>query len=58
MTDMTRRVLTAEQEAMTVCRTALRRVGVPEDIAKVVAFLVPNDAARIGEVITVSGALR
>lgn len=59
MTDMTRRVLTTELEAMAISRTALRRVGIPEDIAKVVAFLASDDAAWItGEVITVSGGLR
>jgi 3-oxoacyl-[acyl-carrier protein] reductase len=58
-TDMTHRVLTPEQAATTVSRTALRRVGVPDDIAKVVAFLASDDAAWItGEVITASGGLR
>jgi 3-oxoacyl-[acyl-carrier protein] reductase len=58
-TDMTRRVLTAELEAMAVSRTALRRIGAPDDIAKVVAFLASDDAAWItGEVITASGGLR
>ncbi|MCK1724972.1 SDR family oxidoreductase [Bradyrhizobium sp. 142] len=58
-TDMTRRVLTAELEAMTVNRTALRRIGCPDDIAKVVSFLASDDAAWItGEVITASGGLR
>jgi 3-oxoacyl-[acyl-carrier protein] reductase len=58
-TDMTRRVLTAELEAMAVSRTALRRIGAPDDIAKVVAFLASDDAAWItGEIITASGGLR
>lgn len=59
MTDMTRRVLTDELEAKAVNRTALRRIGLPDDIAKVVAFLASDDAAWItGEVITASGGLR
>ncbi|MCK1625871.1 3-oxoacyl-ACP reductase FabG [Bradyrhizobium sp. 160] len=58
-TDMTNRVLTAELAAATVSRTALRRIGAPDDIAKVVAFLASDDAAWItGEVITASGGLR
>lgn len=58
-TDMTNRVVTAELAAATVSRTALRRVGAPDDIAKVVAFLASDDAAWItGEVITASGGLR
>lgn len=57
-TDMTRRVLTPELEAMTLSRTALGRLGVPDDIAKVVAFLASDDAAWItGEVLTASGGL-
>jgi 3-oxoacyl-[acyl-carrier protein] reductase len=56
---MTHRVLTPELAATTVSRTALRRIGVPDDIAKVVAFLASDDAAWItGEVITASGGLR
>jgi 3-oxoacyl-[acyl-carrier protein] reductase len=59
VTDMTRNVLTSELEAMAVSRTALRRLGQPDDIAKVVAFLASDDAAWItGEVITASGGLR
>lgn len=59
MTDMTRRVLTDELEAKAIGRTALRRIGQPDDIAKVVAFLVSDEAAWItGEVITASGGLR
>ena len=58
-TDMTRRVLTAELEEMTANRTALRRLGRPDDIAKVVAFLASDDAAWVtGEIITASGGLR
>lgn len=58
-TDMTRRVLTAELEEMTVNRTALRRLGRPDDIAKVVAFLASDDASWVtGEIITASGGLR
>jgi NAD(P)-dependent dehydrogenase (short-subunit alcohol dehydrogenase family) len=41
VTDMTRGVLTAELEAVAVSRTALRRLGAPDDIAKVVAFPPP-----------------
>ena len=59
LTDMTRRVLTPPLEAVAVNRTALRRLGTPDDIAKVVAFLASDDAAWItGEVITASGGLR
>jgi 3-oxoacyl-[acyl-carrier protein] reductase len=59
LTDMTRRVLTAPLEAAAVNRTALRRLGAPDDIAKVVAFLASDDAAWItGEVVTASGGLR
>jgi 3-oxoacyl-[acyl-carrier protein] reductase len=59
LTDMTRRVLTAPLEAAAINRTALRRLGTPDDIAKVVAFLASDDAAWItGEVITASGGLR
>ena len=59
LTDMTRRVLTAPLEAAAVNRTALRRLGTPDDIAKVVAFLASDDAAWItGEVVTASGGLR
>jgi Enoyl-(Acyl carrier protein) reductase len=59
LTDMTRRVLNAPSEAAAINRTALRRLGTPDDIAKVVAFLASDDAAWItGEVVTASGGLR
>jgi NAD(P)-dependent dehydrogenase (short-subunit alcohol dehydrogenase family) len=50
---MTLHVLTPPLEAVAVNRTALRRLGTPDDIAKVVAFLASDDAAWITcEVIT------
>lgn len=51
--------LTNEFRAVINSKTALGRVAVPTDIAKVVAFLVSDAAAWItGEVIGVSGGLR
>jgi NAD(P)-dependent dehydrogenase (short-subunit alcohol dehydrogenase family) len=39
-----------------IAKTPLRRLGLPEDVAAVVAFLVSDDAAYVtGETITVSG---
>lgn len=59
VTDMLRSVLPAEMETATASRTALGRLGTPDDIAKVVAFLASDDAGWItGEVITASGGLR
>ena len=41
---------------MFIANTLLGRKGLPEDIAKSVVFLAPNDSAQItGEQISVSG---
>jgi 3-oxoacyl-[acyl-carrier protein] reductase len=46
-------------EKQTVADTPLRRVGQPDDIAKVAVFLAPDDSAWItGERITASGGFR
>ena len=45
--------------AAMLARSPAGRLGVPEDIAKVVAFLASDDAAWItGELITANGGLR
>jgi 3-oxoacyl-[acyl-carrier protein] reductase len=57
-TAMLRRNLDEEAKAALVQSTALRRVGTPEDIAAVVAFLASDDARWItGQVIDVDGGL-
>ena len=56
-TDMTS-ALTAEQRKAMVSRTALGRMGTPEDVAGTVAFLVSDAAAYItGETLHVNGGL-
>ena len=56
-TDMTS-ALTAEQRKAMVSRTALGRMGTPEDVAGAVAFLVSDAAAYItGETLHVNGGL-
>lgn len=57
-TDMVRDIYKAQEVADTVARTPLRRLGRPEDIANVAAFLVSDQSAWItGDVITASGGL-
>lgn len=49
----------ADFEKQLVSMTPLRRIGTPEDIARVVAFLASDDAGWLtGEVILASGGLR
>ncbi len=56
-TDMTSG-LTDEQRQAMVSRTALGRMGTPEDVAGAVAFLVSDDAAYVtGETLHVNGGL-
>ena len=56
-TDMTD-VLTEEQKALMLGQIPLGRLGAPEEIAKVVAFLVSNSGAYItGETIHVNGGM-
>ena len=56
-TDMTS-ALTAEQRKAMVSRTALGRMGTPEDVAGAVAFLVSDAAAYVtGETLHVNGGL-
>ena len=56
-TDMTN-ALTAEQRQAMVSRTALGRMGTPEDIAGAVSFLVSDAAAYVtGETLHVNGGL-
>ncbi|WP_019119709.1 beta-ketoacyl-ACP reductase [Brevibacillus massiliensis] len=65
VTDMTRQTAErvgvdfAENQKLAVERIPLRRVGQPEDIANVVAFLVSDDASYVsGQVIYVNGGSR
>ena len=56
-TDMTRELTESQRQAM-VDRTALGRIGTPEDVAAVVGFLVGDGAAYItGETVQVNGGL-
>ncbi|HSP88478.1 MAG TPA: 3-oxoacyl-[acyl-carrier-protein] reductase, partial [Ignavibacteriaceae bacterium] len=56
-TDMTEK-LTEEQKAKLIQNVPMGRMGTPEDIAKVVAFLCSNDADYItGQVISVDGGM-
>lgn len=58
-TDMLRQALTPEYRAQMIARTPLRRLGQPEDVADVVAFLASDDARWItGAILPVSGGLR
>ncbi|HZP81151.1 MAG TPA: glucose 1-dehydrogenase [Chthonomonadaceae bacterium] len=58
-TDMLAAVFPADARASMIARTPLGRIGTPEDIADVVAFLVSDDARWItGQVIGVNGGLR
>lgn len=58
-TDMLRAVMPPEAQRELIARTPLGRLGTPEDIAEVVAFLA-SDAARwiTGEILGVNGGLR
>ncbi|HZO89249.1 MAG TPA: glucose 1-dehydrogenase [Chthonomonadaceae bacterium] len=57
-TDMLREVIPPEQQRVMIEMTALRRLGTPEDIADVVAFLASEEARWVtGQVIGVSGGL-
>uniref|UniRef100_A0A832CXK8 3-oxoacyl-[acyl-carrier-protein] reductase n=1 Tax=Ignavibacterium album TaxID=591197 RepID=A0A832CXK8_9BACT len=56
-TDMTKK-LTEEQRKKLLMNVPMQRMGVPEDVAKVVAFLCSDDADYItGQVIAVDGGL-
>ncbi len=56
-TDMTKK-LNEEQRKKLLQNVPMQRMGVPEDVAKVVAFLCSNDADYItGQVIAVDGGL-
>ncbi len=58
-TDMLRNAIPPEYQKALIGNTALRRLGKPEDIADVVAFLVSEEARWItGQVLGVSGGLR
>jgi NAD(P)-dependent dehydrogenase (short-subunit alcohol dehydrogenase family) len=55
-TDAYRETADAAMEAFFVQRTALGRIGKPDDVADVVAFLASSDARWItGQVIAVTG---
>lgn len=59
VTDMYDSVSSPEFEQQAVARTPLGRLGRPEDIADVIAFVVSDDAAWItGQVIAASGGMR
>jgi 3-oxoacyl-[acyl-carrier protein] reductase len=59
VTDMYDSVSSPEFERQAVARTPLGRLGRPEDIADVIAFVVSDDAAWItGQVIAASGGMR
>jgi 3-oxoacyl-[acyl-carrier protein] reductase len=58
-TDMLAAVIPSEVQQAMIATTALRRLGTPEDIADVVAFLASEEARWItGQVIGVNGGLR
>ncbi len=58
-TEMLDAVIPAPVQQVMIANTPLRRVGTPEDIADVVAFLASDDARWItGQVLGVSGGLR
>lgn len=58
-TDMLRDAIPPEYQKALIGNTALRRLGQPDDIADVVAFLVSEEARWItGQVLGVSGGLR
>ena len=55
-TDLMREMLDAATKAVFVQRTALGRIGMPDDIADVVAFLASRDARWVtGQVLAVTG---
>ena len=55
-TDMLRAVINADMAKYFVSRTPLGRIGAPDDVAGVVAFLASSDAQWVtGEVIAVTG---
>ena len=56
-TDMTNKLNEQQQEAL-LSNIPMKRMGTPEDIAKVVAFLCSDDASYItGQVLTVDGGM-
>ncbi len=58
-TDMLRDAIPAEFQKALIGNTALRRLGTPEDIADVAAFLVSDEARWVtGQIIGASGGLR
>lgn len=59
ITDMLNENIPHQAQQAMIQNTALRRLGTPEDIADVVAFLASDDARWItGQIIGVSGGLR
>jgi 3-oxoacyl-[acyl-carrier protein] reductase len=57
-TDMLDSMISPEWQQSLIADTPLGRLGMPEDIADVVAFLVSNDARWItGEIIAATGGL-
>ncbi|MUL36634.1 glucose 1-dehydrogenase [Gloeocapsopsis dulcis] len=58
-TDLAQTVNTAKSFQQMVSRTPLGRLGVPDDIARAIAFLAPDDAAWItGQIIGTDGGFR
>jgi 3-oxoacyl-[acyl-carrier protein] reductase len=55
-TDMMRSVISDERQARVVNASAMRRLGEPEDVAEVVAFLVSDESSFMtGQIVVVDG---